>query len=125
MSIGFKIRKLREEHDLSQPKLASALQISQSELSKIENGQTKKIDFLFMDKVAKYFNKNLEYFIDSNAQTNNVKKNLGTIAYNVETINNYPENNNILAEIQKLIADNIEKDLLIVALREEKRKWKE
>ena len=42
MSIGFKIKKLREGRNLSQPILDSELQISKSELSKIENNQTKK-----------------------------------------------------------------------------------
>ncbi len=34
MSIGFKIKKLREEKNLSQTELASILKISQPELSK-------------------------------------------------------------------------------------------
>jgi transcriptional regulator with XRE-family HTH domain len=52
MSIGTKIRKLREEKNLSQPQLSEILNISQSELSKIENNQIKKIDFLFMNNVS-------------------------------------------------------------------------
>jgi len=36
--IGFRIKKLREERDLSQEELAVRLSISQSKLSKIENG---------------------------------------------------------------------------------------
>ena len=56
MSIGFKIKKLREERNLSQNKLAIELDISQSELSKIENGRAKKIDFYFMIKVCAFFN---------------------------------------------------------------------
>ena len=55
MSVGFKIKKLREEKKLSQPELANILDISQSDLSKIENGRTKKIDFQLMDKVCKEF----------------------------------------------------------------------
>ncbi len=42
MSIGFKIKKFREDRNLSQPIINSELHISQSELSKIENNQTKK-----------------------------------------------------------------------------------
>ncbi|MFB9064534.1 helix-turn-helix domain-containing protein [Flavobacterium branchiarum] len=42
MSIGFKIKKLREQRNVSQYLLANELNISQSELSKIESNQTKK-----------------------------------------------------------------------------------
>ena len=74
MSVGFKIKKLREERNLSQPELANILEISQSDLSKIENGRTKKIDFQLMDRVCKEFDVDFEYFIEER-QTNNVKKN--------------------------------------------------
>lgn len=47
MPVGFKIKKLREEMNLSQSKLADYLEITQSELSKIENGIAKKIDYNF------------------------------------------------------------------------------
>ena len=43
MSIGFNIKKLRVEKNFSQSYLAHELKISQSELSKIENNQIKKI----------------------------------------------------------------------------------
>ncbi len=36
--IGFRIKKLREERNISQEELAVQLSISQSKLSKIENG---------------------------------------------------------------------------------------
>lgn len=62
MSVGFKIKKLREEWNLSQNKLAMELDISQSELSKIENGRAKKIDFYFMMKVCTFFNKDFVFF---------------------------------------------------------------
>ena len=42
LDIGFKIKKLREEKNLSQEQLANLLEISQSKLSKIENGRLKK-----------------------------------------------------------------------------------
>ena len=64
MSVGFKIKKLREERNLSQPELANILEISQSDLSKIENGRTKKIDFQLMDRVCKEFDVDFEYFIE-------------------------------------------------------------
>ena len=74
MSVGFKIKKLREEKKLSQPELADILKISQSDLSKIENGRTKKIDFQLMDRVCKEFDVDFDYFTEEK-QTNNVKKN--------------------------------------------------
>jgi transcriptional regulator with XRE-family HTH domain len=55
MTLGFKIKKLREELNLPQIQLAQELKVSQSELSKIENGQVKKVDFLLMVKVLSFF----------------------------------------------------------------------
>lgn len=62
MPIGFKIKKLREEYNLSQSKLADQLGVTQSELSKIENSRAKKIDIYFMIKVCNFFNKDLDFF---------------------------------------------------------------
>ena len=104
MSIGTKIRKLRESKNLSQPQLSEILDISQSELSKIENNQTKKIDFLFMDKVCTFFEVESEFFREADKQINKIKKNLGTIAYNIENVNNCPEN--ILEQIKSIIDEN-------------------
>jgi transcriptional regulator with XRE-family HTH domain len=64
MTIGFKIKKLREELNLSQIQLAQELKISQSELSKIENGQVQKVDFLLMVKVLNFFEKDISFFVD-------------------------------------------------------------
>lgn len=118
MSIGFKIKKLREEKKLSQPELADILMISQSKLSNIENGQTKSIDFLLMDKVCHYFEKDFEFFIDNTTQINNIKKLDGSIN-NHGTINLFPEV--IISEIRKLVEDNKDKENLILALREENK----
>ena len=118
MSIGFKIKKLREEKKLSQPELADILMISQSKLSNIENGQTKSIDFLLMDKVCHYFEKDFEFFIENTSQINNIKKLDGSIN-NHGTINLFPEL--IISEIRKLVEDNKDKENLILALREENK----
>lgn len=121
MEIGFKIKKLREQRDLSQHLLANELNISQSELSKIENGQIKKIDFLLMDKVCSYFEKDLDYFTtnDKIVNNNNVNTNKGSVVgFNHETINFFPEK--IIHEIKKLIEENKQKDAIIETLREEK-----
>lgn len=104
MSIGSKIRKLREGKNLSQPQLSEILNISQSELSKIENNQIKKIDFLFMNKVCDFFDTSFDYFTKSDKQINNVKKIEGSIN-NYGTINQFPEN--ILEQIRNIIDENI------------------
>ena len=87
-------------------------------MSKIENGRTKKIDFQLMDKVCKEFDVDFEYFIEEK-QTNNVKKNEGTIAYSVGTINHFPEN--IIDQIKNLITETKQKDEIIKGLREENK----
>ena len=74
MSVGTKIRKLRIQNKLSQPELASKLNISQTALSEIESGKTKKVDFLFMHKVCEVFNVGFEYFLEDSITNNNVKK---------------------------------------------------
>lgn len=40
-NLGYKIKKLREEKNISQEELSHELNISQSKLSKIENGRLK------------------------------------------------------------------------------------
>ena len=64
MSVGTKIRKLRIQNKLSQPELASKLNISQTALSEIERGKTKKVDFLLMGKVCNVFGVNFDYFLE-------------------------------------------------------------
>jgi transcriptional regulator with XRE-family HTH domain len=117
MSTGFKIKKLREEKNLSQPELAAILDISQPELSKIENDQVKKIDFLLMDKVCKYFDKDFEYFKEQ-SQINNIEK-LDGCVNNYGTINMNPEN--ILEFIKSIFDENIQNKEIIKALRIENK----
>ncbi|MCG7281148.1 helix-turn-helix domain-containing protein [Chryseobacterium taklimakanense] len=62
-SIGFKIKKLREHKNLSQEDLAFRLDTTQSNLSKIENGQIDKINFMLMQKVCKIFDIKPDYFL--------------------------------------------------------------
>jgi transcriptional regulator with XRE-family HTH domain len=108
MSIGFKIRRLREEKNISQPSLAEILKISQSELSKIESGKTQKIDYLFMNKVCEFFEKDHAFFDESISQINNVKNgcvnNYSTININEDKIIN--EIKLLFAENQALKAEN-------------------
>ncbi len=55
IDFGFKIKQLRENNNISQEQLAETIQISQSKLSKIENGRIKKIDFVLMQKICDHF----------------------------------------------------------------------
>lgn len=48
-NLGFKIKKLREDRNISQEELAIQLNISQSKLSKIENGRLKANMILLLD----------------------------------------------------------------------------
>ena len=102
VTIGYKIKKLREAKKLSQPHLAEILGVSQSDLSKIENDQIKKIDFLFMDKVCKEFDVDFSYFTDSH-QINNIKKITGCVN-NHGTINITPES--IVEYIKNVFEEN-------------------
>ncbi|MBF4515044.1 helix-turn-helix transcriptional regulator [Flavobacterium sp. ANB] len=112
--IGFKIKKLREQRDLSQHLLASELNISQSELSKIENSKTKKIDFLLMYKICAYFQKDFCFFIESEKQIQGMQKLEKSINGN-EIINLFSDK--IIDEIKQLIEENKQKDDLIKMLR--------
>ncbi len=74
MEVGIKIKKLRENRRLSQEDLAYQLEISQTKLSNIENGKTKKVGVKMLNKVCAYFDVNFDYFIE-NKQTNIAKLN--------------------------------------------------
>jgi transcriptional regulator with XRE-family HTH domain len=113
MSIGFKIKRLREEKNISQPSLAEILKISQSELSKIESGKTQKIDYLFMNKVCEFFEKDHAFFDENVSQTNHIKKMENSVNYNYGTFNLNQESiideiKNLFAENQSLKAENLE-----------------
>lgn len=64
IGIGLKIKKLREINNLSQPELAYRLEIAQTTLCNIENGVTKKIDFILMDKICKEFKVAFDHFLN-------------------------------------------------------------
>lgn len=65
MNIGTKIKNLRDSKKMSQVELAMKLGIGQTTLGTIESGETKKIDFLLMDKICKEFNVDSDYFKDN------------------------------------------------------------
>lgn len=103
MTIGTKIRTLRGK--MSQETLADKLGIAPRTLGSIESGETKKIDFLLMDKICKIFDVNSDYFREE-AQINKVKENNGgVVGYNNGTINNCPEI--IIAQMKLIIDENV------------------
>lgn len=53
-NLGYKIKKLREEQNITQEDLAEKLNISQSKLSKIENGRL-GVDLAFLIVVFEHF----------------------------------------------------------------------
>lgn len=55
------IIKAREEANLTQKQVCETGIVSQSELSKIENGM-RKLDFLTLLHLSKLYNKDLEFF---------------------------------------------------------------
>jgi transcriptional regulator with XRE-family HTH domain len=62
--LGFQIKKLRERQNISQGKMAEDLEISQSKLSKIESGKIKKVDFILMEKICRFFSISNSEFLD-------------------------------------------------------------
>ena len=89
MSVGSKIRKLRIQNKLSQPELASKLNISQTALSEIESGKTKKVDFLLMDKVCNVFGVNFDYLEDK--KVFKIKNNTGVAVGDNAIVNTISE----------------------------------
>lgn len=52
----------REQAGLSQKQISDSKIVSQSELSKIENG-SRRVDFLILLELAKFYNKPIAFFI--------------------------------------------------------------
>ena len=62
---GFRIKQLREEKNLSKEQLDNLLEISQSKLSKIENGRLKKIEMKLVLKFCKNIDINFDDFFEN------------------------------------------------------------
>ncbi len=60
-----KLIEAREEANLTQKQVQETLGLSQSELSKIENGQ-RKVDFLVLVRIAALYEKPIDFFIPKN-----------------------------------------------------------
>ncbi|MDQ0594460.1 transcriptional regulator with XRE-family HTH domain [Chryseobacterium ginsenosidimutans] len=116
MNIGTKIKNLREDKHLSQSELAFELGVSQGTLHNIESGNSKKVDFLLMDKVCQFFDKDFEYFLETKI-VNNITENNGQVSCEDFTINNnFPDN--FLEEFKKLVEQNQANEKIIEDLKE-------
>ena len=60
--LSAKLIEARELAGLSQKQVADSKIVSQSELSKIENG-ARRVDFLILLELAKYYNQSITFFI--------------------------------------------------------------
>jgi transcriptional regulator with XRE-family HTH domain len=63
--LSSKLIEARENAGLSQKQVADSKVVSQSELSKIENG-ARRVDFLILLELAKYYNQPITFFIPDN-----------------------------------------------------------
>ena len=62
--LSYKLIEAREKAGLSQKQVAESKIVSQTELSKIENG-TRRVDFLILIELAKIYNQPITFFIPS------------------------------------------------------------
>lgn len=63
-----KLIEARENAGLSQKQVADSKIVSQSELSKIENG-ARRVDFLILMELANFYNQSITFFILENEET--------------------------------------------------------
>lgn len=99
-TIGFKIKKLREDKKLSQENLAFSLDISQSSLSRIENGTIGKVDYIFIQKICEYFQVDPSYFLtDPIVQNNHDNKSCSISIFGNSELNN-PNSSEILNDLR-------------------------
>jgi len=60
--LSIKLIEARENAGLSQKQVSESKIVSQSELSKIENG-ARRVDFLILLELAKFYNQPISFFI--------------------------------------------------------------
>ncbi|MCD1117345.1 helix-turn-helix transcriptional regulator [Chryseobacterium sp. C-17] len=101
---------MREEMHFSQAQLAFELGISQGTLHNIESGHSRKIDFLLVDKICQFFDKDFKYFLDEKT-VNNINENHGQTVF----LNNLQEN--YLEEFKNLVLRNKENEEIIKELK--------
>lgn len=67
--LSLKLVEAREQAGFSQKQVADSQIVSQSELSKIENGG-RRVDFLVLLELTKYYNQPISFFIPDNKPDN-------------------------------------------------------
>lgn len=63
VSIGKKLRKLREERGVTQTKLAEALNMNQQSISRYEKGES-QISYTDLESIGKFFDISSDYFFE-------------------------------------------------------------
>ena len=63
--LSSRLIEAREQAGLSQKQVSDSKIVSQSELSKIENGD-RRVDFIIMLELAKFYNQPISFFIPEN-----------------------------------------------------------
>lgn len=63
--LSSRLIEAREQAGLSQKQVSDSKIVSQSELSKIENG-ARRVDFLILLELAKFYNQPIPFFIPDN-----------------------------------------------------------
>jgi transcriptional regulator with XRE-family HTH domain len=63
--LSIKLIEARENAGFSQKQVSESKIVSQSELSKIENG-ARRVDFLILLELAKFYNQPISFFIPEN-----------------------------------------------------------
>jgi len=61
-NLSYKLIEAREKEGLSQKQVAESKIVSQTELSKIENG-ARRVDFLILIELARIYNQPITFFI--------------------------------------------------------------
>ncbi|KAA0129279.1 helix-turn-helix transcriptional regulator [Chryseobacterium sp. SN22] len=110
---------------MDQEDQAFQLDVSQSHLSKIENGAIEKLDFIFMQKISDFFKVEPQYFLEGDTiVNNNVEKSTNSSVGNIgdTTMNNTTDQNllenvinnqhqiNRLMEMQNKLIEKLLKD---------------
>lgn len=119
MSVGFKIKQLREKSGWSQQELAYKLDVSQTKLCNIENDATEKIDFALMDKVCQIFNVDFNYFLEPDKKINNINDNKGIVVMNDNhgTISLPISPETLIEQLKLIIEESKTKDATIAQLK--------
>jgi len=91
---------------MSQEDLAFQLEVSQSYLSKIENGSIEKLDFIFMQKVAEFFKVEPQYFLEGDTFINDIENNNEMLVNNFNNSNGIV--NNVSEDLLKNVIDNLQ-----------------